>query len=40
MTSASVQAPAIKFRGPHLGLVALVFVALFVAALFPVTAFG
>lgn len=35
-----VHPPSIKFRGPHLGIVGLVFVALFVAALFPVTAFG
>ena len=40
MTSTLEQSPTIKFRGPHLGFTALVFVALFVAALFPVTAFG
>jgi len=40
MTSTLEQTPTIKFRGPHLGFVALAFVVLFVAALFPVTAFG
>ncbi|WP_035347420.1 hypothetical protein [Edaphobacter aggregans] len=40
MTSTLEQTPTLRFRGPHLGLVALAFVALFVAALFPVTAFG
>ena len=40
MAATAISAPAIKFRGPHLGLVAVVFVALFVAALYPVTAFG
>ena len=40
MSSTSIQPPSVKFRGPFLGIVALVFVALFVAALFPVTAFG
>lgn len=39
-SSTLTQAPTIKFRGPHTGLVAVVFVALFVAALYPVTAFG
>jgi hypothetical protein len=32
--------PQRHFRGPHIGLVASVFVALFVASLFPVTKFG
>lgn len=40
MSSTSLQPPSIKFRGPSLGIVALVFVLLFLAALFPVTAFG
>jgi hypothetical protein len=33
-------APTIRFRGPHTGYVAVIFVALFVTALYPVTAFG
>ena len=37
---AITQAPTIRFRGPHTGFVAVAFVALFVAALYPVTAFG
>jgi hypothetical protein len=40
MSSPSIPSPSLQFRGPHLGIVALTFVALFVAALFPVTAFG
>src|SRR5258708_1892073 len=40
MASTAIPVPTVKFRGPHLGFVALSFVALFVAALFPVTAFG
>lgn len=41
MSSPNLQPiPTVRFRGPHTGIVALVFVALFVAALFPVTAFG
>jgi hypothetical protein len=34
------SAPLIRFRGPHIGYVALVYVVLFCAGLFPVTAFG
>ena len=41
MSSPSPQPiPMARFRGPHIGIVAVVFVALFIAALFPVTAFG
>jgi len=32
--------PLLRFRGPHAGYVALVYVVLFCAGLFPVTAFG
>src|SRR5262252_4471674 len=40
MSSILEQTATVKFRGPHLGFVALAAVVLFVAALFPVTAFG
>jgi hypothetical protein len=41
MSSPSPQPiPLARFRGPHIGIVAVIFVGLFVAALFPVTAFG
>lgn len=41
MTASSAPlSPGGHFRGPHLGVVALAFVTLFVGGLFPVTAFG
>ncbi len=40
MAATAISAPIVKFRGPHLGLVAVIFVTLFVAALYPVTAFS
>jgi hypothetical protein len=40
MTTPDQPLPTVKFRGPHIGFVAAVFVGLFLASLFPVTAFG
>jgi hypothetical protein len=40
MTTLDHPLPTVKFRGPHIGFVAAAFVGLFLASLFPVTAFG
>jgi hypothetical protein len=40
MTTIDTPNPTERFRGPHIGIVAVVFVGLFLASLFPVTAFG
>lgn len=40
MNTNATSLPIKRFRGPHIGFVALAFVGLFLASLFPVTAFG
>lgn len=40
MNTHNASLPIQRFRGPHIGFVALGFVGLFLASLFPVTAFG